>query len=154
MLPRKSVLGVEDRVCSGTSHWAAVNCCLRGCDHSSPSRFSTARRVCSVHKQSRAAATQPWPRCVPTCAAAPWEEQVATVTKDAAALREMAITPAGGTALASLLPSPAAALIPSPVCPFCKVLSDPVLFSLHFVHMGGKPLSRSGCKMVLVTVTV
>lgn len=44
-------------------------------------------------------------------------------------------------------PFPCLPLLQSPRRPEC-------FFSLHFVHMGGKPLSRSGCKMVLVTVTV
>lgn len=37
--------------------------------------------------------------------------------------------------MASRLPSPAAALIPSPVCPFCKVLGDPSAFFLFILSI-------------------
>lgn len=90
-------------------------------------------------------------------------ETISTITEDAAELSNTAIIPVGETLLSASAASArtdtqkretrVSSLPFQPPTP-CKIISNPVLFSLHFVHSDEKPRQRSGCKMVLVTVAV
>lgn len=145
----------QDRVHCGKVNWSVI------CLHSSSSIFNTAYRTYSVCKHSGAAATHTWPCCWPMCRTA-WEKQFPPSLKmqPSWAIQQLFLleklscrhqllartqTHERETRVSSLPFQP-----PTP----CKIMSNPVLFSLHFVHSDEKPRQRSGCKMVLVTVAV
>lgn len=79
-----------------------------------------AHPVYFMHKQSEAAAKQPWPCCLPA-----WERQIASATAEAAELCETAVIPVGEKCMACS---------PAIISCCCRPLPCPPLLQSHEHH--------------------